>query len=295
MRLRLFRAARMTDAMAQLRAALGPDAVILATRRVPDGVEVTAALDVAEPVLILPHGAEPASASHPLAWHNTPADLAARLSGPDLATALADHLPFAPLPQRGRMLLAGPPGAGKTASCAKLAARYVLAGTPPLVVTTDGDRAGAVEQLAAFTRVLGVTLAVAPTPGTLVKALLRSTGAQPVLVDTGGIDAFDPAQLGEFQEVAEIVGGSVLLVLPAGLDAHDSREIAAAYRDVGASLLLPTRFDIARRFGGVLAAAAMGLALTEAGTGPGAADGLTPITPEWLAARLRAAMPEQLA
>jgi len=29
------------------------------------------------------------------------------------------------------------------------------------------------------------------------------------------------------------------------------------------------------------------LALTEAGIGPGAADGLQPITPEWLATRLR--------
>ena len=56
---------------------------------------------------------------------------------------------------------------------------------------------------------------------------------------------------------------------------------------LGARHLLPTRLDAARRLGGVVSAAAeAGLALTEAGTGPGVADGLTPLSPEWLARRL---------
>src|SRR4051812_17517746 len=104
MRLRLFRAAGMADAMAQLRAALGPDAVILDSRRVAGGVEVTAAAaraanwpdadapDRGEPLLIPPghgpgHGpgaGDPARApagpspapDHPLARHNLPAGLA---------------------------------------------------------------------------------------------------------------------------------------------------------------------------------------------------------------------------
>jgi len=51
-------------------------------------------------------------------------------------------------------------------------------------------------------------------------------------------------------------------------------------------LLVATRLDLARRLGGIVAAAGVGLALTEAGVGPGAADGLQPITPAWLATRL---------
>ncbi|MDB5378575.1 MAG: hypothetical protein JWR00_3021, partial [Rubritepida sp.] len=39
---------------------------------------------------------------------------------------------------------------------------------------------------------------------------------------------------------------------------------------------------------GVLAAAAAGLALTEAGIGPQVAAGLQPLTPAWLADRLTA-------
>ena len=72
----------------------------------------------------------------------------------------------------------------------------------------------------------------------------------------------------------------------AGLDPLESQDIGAAFMAGGASLLIATKTDIARRLGGLLAAAGAGLALTEAGIGPGAADGLTGLTPAWLADRL---------
>jgi flagellar biosynthesis protein FlhF len=78
-----------------------------------------------------------------------------------------------------------------------------------------------------------------------------------------------------------------VLVLPAGMDVTESAELGLAYAEAGARLLVATRFDVARRLGGILAAASEAdLALAEAGIGPGAADGLLPITPGWLAARL---------
>jgi len=157
MRLRVFRAARMADAMAACRAELGDEAVILSSRRVGGQIEVTAALEAEEPLLIPPAPAEPApAATTALAWHNLPAPLADRLGAGPLEATLAATIPFRHLPD-GRtrpILLAGPPGAGKTLSAAKLATRLVLAGTPPLLVTADGRRAGAAEQLAAFARVL---------------------------------------------------------------------------------------------------------------------------------------------
>ena len=50
MRLKIYRAARMPEAMAQLREELGADAVILSTRRTAHGVEVVAALEPEEPL-----------------------------------------------------------------------------------------------------------------------------------------------------------------------------------------------------------------------------------------------------
>lgn len=295
--LRLFRAARMPEAMAAVRAALGEDAVILETRRVGTGVEVTAArgalpapalppdwfAEAPEPLLIPPPAAGPE-----LGHQGLPAALAARLAGGTLAERLGATLGFAPLPDAAArpLLLAGPPGAGKTLTCAKLAARLVLAGQAPLVVTTDGARAGAAEQLAAFTRVLGLTLAVAPAAATLAKALARRPPGQPVLIDSAGCDPFDDAAVAALRALLQAAEAVPVLVLPAGLDAAEAAELAAGFAALGARHLLPTRLDLSRRLGGVLAAAAAGLALTEAGTGPGVADGLTPIGPAWLAARM---------
>jgi flagellar biosynthesis protein FlhF len=196
------------------------------------------------------------------------------------------------------LLLAGPPGAGKTLSCAKLAARATLAGAPPLVISTDSVRAGAAEQLAAFTRLLGLTLALAATPGALGKAIGRRGAAagaatvaaaaatQPVLIDTAGCDPFNASEAALLHSLAAASAAEIVLVLPGGLDPAEAAELAQAFARLGARHLLPTRLDLTRRLGGVLAAAAAGLALTEGGIGPNPADGLRPIDPDWLAERL---------
>jgi flagellar biosynthesis protein FlhF len=106
------------------------------------------------------------------------------------------------------------------------------------------------------------------------------------MVDTPGCDAFDRAQMEELAALAATANAAMVLVLPAGLDPAEATDQARAYAAAGARLLVATRFDLVRRLGGILAAASVGLALTEAGIGPGAADGLLPITPAWLAARL---------
>lgn len=290
MRLKTFRAPRMAEAMALLRDELGAEAVILATRRTAQGVEITAALEPEEPVLIPPAGQGP-PAPGPLAFHNPPDSLAAALHAP-LDQALGRVLGFAALPSgRDRpLMLVGPPGAGKTLTCAKLAARLVLAGTPPVVATTDGQRAGAAAQLAAFTGVLGLTLAVAQSAGALTRAMSRRTPGQPGLIDSAGCDPFDPRQAGALHSLASAAQADLVLVLPAGLDANEAADLARAFAALGARHLIPTRLDVARRLGAVLAAAEAGpLLLTEAGTSPEVVDGLEPLSPGRLAARLAAA------
>ncbi len=295
MRLRTIRAARVSDAMAMLRAELGEEAVILATRRVQGGVEVTAAQEAEDEPLVIapqdaPQGSTAARVEVPpaIARHNLPPALAQRLAGAPLPAALGAVLRFARLPlSPGPLLLAGPPGAGKTTTCAKIATRLVLAGQAPLLVTADGRRAGAAEQLAAFARVLNLPLAVAATPAALAKALSRRAEGQPALVDLPGCDPFDDAGARRQAALAEAARGASVLVLPAGLDADEAAETARAFHLLGCRHLLPTRLDAARRLGSVLAAAAAAdLALTEAGTGPDVATGLTPLSAEWMAERL---------
>lgn len=276
--------------MAQVRAELGGDALILSTRRVGDGVEVTAALEPpAPPTPVVADSAREAA----LAWHCIPAPLARALRAGPLAEALRGSFGFAPLPLApgdAPLLLSGPPGSGKTLTAAKLATRLVLAGHTPLVVTADGKRAGATEQLAAFTRLLGLELVVAHNAVTAARALTRRHGTAPVILDGPACDPFDPQQRDELAALAGATGARTAVVLPGGLCPAEAADIGGAFAETGASLLIATRLDIARRLGGVLAAADAGsLAFAEGGTGPGVADSLIQLTPECLAERIAAA------
>lgn len=304
MRIRVLKAASMPEAMARLRHELGPDAALLSSRPVNGGVEVTGALEQDDdgdelPVLIgaRPRAAPPASrrsndsAATALDFHRVPDALARRLCTAPLEAALEASLRFARLPDgvARPLLLAGPPGAGKTLTCAKLAARRVLEGDePPLVISADGERPAAAEQLAAFTQLLGATLAVALTPAAVALAMQQRSPGQPVLIDTAGIDPFDPAQARMIAQLVAVTGASVALVMPGSMDAAEAADLARAFSALGATHLVATRLDASRRIGAMLAAASTaGLALAEAGTGSQAADGLTLMEPAWLAARLR--------
>lgn len=300
MRLKLYRAPRIADAMARVRAELGPDALILASRQVGDGVEVTAALepeDTLAPPPLAPAREPPAWAA--LGYHGVPAALHAALGRGDLPGALGAMFGFAPLPLAASdppLLLTGPPGAGKTLTTAKLTARLAMAGVTPMVITADGRRAGAAEQLVAFTRVLQLDLVIADHPVSLGRALARRPHGAPVLIDAPGLDPFDPAQAEELRTLAAVAGATTVLVLQAGLDPAEAAELAQAHAALGATLMIATKLDLTRRLGSVLSAASAGrLALTEAGVGAGVADGLISFTQAELAARLLAAVPDHRA
>ena len=276
----------MTTAMALVRSNLGPDALILSTRRVGDGVEVTAALDHVADEPVTP--SIDAGRDATLVWHGIPSHLIDALPPGRLVDCLPDALAFGALPAdyAAPILLAGPPGAGKTLTTAKLATRLVMAGEMPLVVTADGQRAGAPEQLAAYTRLLGLTLVVASAPSPLSRALARRQEGAPVLIDTPGLDPFDRSARDELLSLAATAHAITVLTLPAGLDPAEAQELADAFVQAGATLLIATRMDLCRRLGGVLAAASAGLTMTEAGIGSGASNGLRPLTAEFLANRL---------
>ncbi|MDE2198575.1 MAG: hypothetical protein KGJ41_06105 [Rhodospirillales bacterium] len=293
MRLKLYRAATVQEAMAQIRGELGPDALIMQTRRLAGGVEIAAALEGVEAV-----APPPADLAESLRSHGVGGRIADGLCRGALPFALTAMFRFARLDfasGAAPLLLVGPPGGGKTLTAARLATRLVLEGAPPLVITADGRRAGAVEQLSAFTRLLGLALLSASTPAALARAIAQRQHGQPVLIDAPGLDAIDPAQLREIAALAEAGEARPAVVLPAGLDPHEAADQAAAHLAAGASFLIATKLDISRRLGGILAAADAGLALAEAGIGPGAADGLTPLTAALLARRLQRRVPSRAA
>ena len=125
--------------------------------------------------------------------------------------------------------------------------------------------------------------------------------AKPSTRKTGNGRAAVAANPNEFERkilplptLAAVTGATTVLVLQAGLDPAEAADLARAYAELGATLMVATKLDLARRLGSVLSAATAGrLALTEAGVGPGVADGLIRLTQDELATRLLAAAPDR--
>jgi flagellar biosynthesis protein FlhF len=296
MRLRTFTGRSTTEAMAAVRASLGPDAVIVSAQDDGNGnTRVTAALDDRHT------GAPDIPAvdtviGKALDFHGVAAALrdrlidgalASALEGPTeaLAAGFAGVLRFAPLAAQDRaILLVGAPGGGKTVTAAKLATRDVLAGKRVRLVTTDLARAGGVAQLEAFAKILNVPFATADSPAALGSLVTLADGKERLIIDTAGVNPFNT---GDRREIAAMIGASTaepLLVFAAGGDADDGAERAQIFADLGCMRTIVTQLDATRRLGSVLAATQnVGLGFAEAGIAPDIADGLTPFTPGLLA------------
>jgi flagellar biosynthesis protein FlhF len=288
MRLRNFTAPSMTEAMALVREELGADAIIVSAESVDGVTSVLAAVETEEMppaggdafadaihMALVNHGVLPRLSERlVLAAASLGADTAVRA----LAAALDGLVRFQPI-TTGRIALVGAPGSGKTLTCAKLATRAVLAGDPVQVVTTDTVRAGATEQLAALTRILGLDLFVAGSPEELQRFVSTVPADDLVLIDTAGTNPYVDAERDEVAELVAAAAAEPVLVLPAGGDVYDTVEMARAFAAIGCRRLLPTRVDMAYRLGSLLSAAdAVQLAFAELGLSASVADGLKKVS-----------------
>lgn len=301
---------------------LGPNAVLLSSRRVAGGFQATGGLETdlpeepLSPALPIstfdayeaaPSGPErhvrpsgglpegpvrlPDGEAASLGFHGIPEELRARLLGGPLEAMLLATLRFGRLPELGTrpLLLAGPPGAGKTLTTMKLAARHVLGGgEPPLIVNTDQQRPGAAEQLTGVAELLKAPLAQARNPAAALQAIALRPPGGAVLIDTSGMDPFDADQARLLLTLIATTRANVALVMPCGLDPAEASELGRAFRALGATHLVPTRLETARRLGGIIsAAAAADLVLSEGGASNLITEGLLALSPDWLAERLR--------
>jgi flagellar biosynthesis protein FlhF len=93
----------------------------------------------------------------------------------------------------GIYALVGPTGVGKTTTTAKLAARCVLrhGASKVALITTDGYRIGAHEQLRIYGRILGVSVHLVKDADELKQTLIDLQHKHMVLVDTMGMSQRD--------------------------------------------------------------------------------------------------------
>ncbi len=274
MRLKSFHGATLTDAMRLVREALGDNAIIVATRDDDmGGIRVTAAIDDTPPPMeddapepVVAPGSEVIEIiASALLRHQVSNALAERLlaaatqftnDDPVLALGAAfdAHFKFQPIVEDKSakpLLFVGPPGAGKTLCTAKFATKATLNKKAVMVISTDTERAGGMEQLAAFTRLLKLKLMEIED----AHALREAIGIQPdslALIDTAGRNPFCEIDRAQLQPMIAAAAGDTVLVLPADMDSSEAIDMAQAFRAMGASRLLMTRLDMTRRLGGLM-------------------------------------------
>jgi len=204
--------------------------------------------------------------------------------------ALEHTFRFAPLPvktPRKSLMMIGAPGAGKTLATAKLAARAAMMELKAEVITTDTVRAGGVEQLEAFTKLLQIPLRKARNVSDLRVQLTETQSADITIIDTGGCNPFEVDDMR--RQAALLDAGSIepVLVMAAGGDAEESAEIARCFAVLGVQRLFPTRLDVVRRMGGLLSAAGRsGIAFSDASNTPMVANGVITMSAQRLSTLL---------
>ncbi len=311
MHLKTFAAPSLTQAMADVRREMGPDAVIIATSDGPDGgVQVRAASEVAritEPAEQvrdrsvrlageadiergLREDNELDRVIRALGFHRAPGSAAQALirSAHDLsdgqavarlAHAIESRYTFQPLPAvpEHAVLFAGTPGVGKTSALAKTAARAITAGAVPTLISCDGERAGANDRLQELARRMGAGFRAVDDPREMIDAVDEIDG--PVLIDSPAVNPFELDDLDMTLAFADSANAEILYVFDAGLTPEDAEDAASLFASIGASRCIPVKVDCARRLGAVLGVGETGLAFAQISSTPFIGGGLAPATP----------------
>jgi flagellar biosynthesis protein FlhF len=158
----------------------------------------------------------------------------------------------------GITAVVGPTGAGKTTTIAKLAARWCMAhGSQDLaLVSTDGYRIGAREQLMTYARILGAPMHAANSGKELAAVLERLKSKKLILIDTAGMG---PRDVRLTEQLAALKLGAararVLLALPAQGEGHALEELYRAFERVTPAACILTKVDEAASLGAAISVA----------------------------------------
>ena len=331
MKIKRFVGQDMRQALRMVRETLGDEAVILSNRSVDDGIEITAAVDIADAVSAdsidgriatsrsasnnTPDKSQPSSASDDkdsldelrnemqnlrrwmqaelsgLSWYDLgqraphSQELLARLMGLGLSAELARQLAERVrdiesldeawqkalylmagelrvddrdlLEHGGIVALVGPTGVGKTTTIAKIAARFALRHGQRSValITTDGYRIGARDQLQTYGRILNVPVRTVNNAAEMEQALTLLSDRRLILIDTAGMAAAHERVSDQRETLAAAGSGlTTLLTLSATTEVAAVQRALRLFSSFDPDACVLTKLDEAASLGGLLSA-----------------------------------------
>jgi signal recognition particle subunit SRP54 len=223
----------------------------------------------------------------------TPAQQVVKIMDEELTVTLGgEHHPFVlPGAPPAVVMLAGVQGSGKTTACAKLAKHLKTRGKRPLLIGADLERPAAVEQLRTLGREIGVPVwSEGRDPVRVAKngvAEGKRTGADVVIIDTGGRLHVDPDMMKQARRIKDVTRPVHVVMACDAMTGQDAVVQARAFmRDVDTTGFILTKLDGDARGGAALSMTAVtGRPIFFAGTGE-KLDDLEPFHPDRMAGRI---------
>ena len=275
MYLKTYRGSSVRELLAQARVELGPEALVLATRLVPApglrglfGSRVVELQAAAERQMSEIRTPEVTTRQATTPDNEIVARLCATGLDRQLATEVAESIPAAgrrgvsaagvrkALGDRLTPLTAGlethqpievfvgPPGVGKTTTIAKIAAQQrARRGERLTLISADGYRVGAIEQLRLYADIVGAPFKAARTAAELSQALSSTRGPGAILVDTAGRSPRDTVAQELFSMLGARTDVRTHLVVSAATSARDISRTIDEYRLAKPHRIALTRID----------------------------------------------------
>jgi flagellar biosynthesis protein FlhF len=180
----------------------------------------------------------------------------------------------------------GPPGVGKTTTIAKIAAQERVRQNRALnLVSADGFRAGAIEQLRGYAEIMAVPFRAARTTDDLDEAL--RSARNPVLVDTAGRSTGDLDGADMLEALCRRSRVRTHLVLAADTRPATARKVIERYQPLQPSRVVITKLDEAESVTGLFGVVREhGLPISYLTAGQRVPEDLARATPASLAALL---------
>ena len=211
----------------------------------------------------------------------------------ELMGSEAVQLSLRPASEVTVLMMMGLQGAGKTTTCAKLAAQLKKSGRKPLLVACDVYRPAAVKQLQVSGEKVGVPVFEKGTqarPQQIARESVgyaKDNGFNVVILDTAGRLQIDDAMMQELREIRQEVHVDQTILVADAMTGQDAVNVATAFEEkIGIDGVILTKMDGDTRGGAALSIrAACGKPILYAGMGEKPED-LEPFYPDRMASRI---------